>query len=243
MSLTQTCVAPLDKRAKGKAVKTHRRKVTGADLHILLRLVTLPANVTKKNLKKETRKDKNTFQNGAASLIKTVFLLPLQSSSSGPSSSSSKTDEDIDSSETRSSADESALEEEVATQENTVGSSTPDSSSSSWSTCSSSSSSPPPEDAMTLGQQDFSEHNWPIPDTLFSRFQVSPDHHTGETLTPDGYSWLLQVRVRFSLPPLSFSVSPPDYDDANDIIEVSSRSNCPRLLMFCYVSSFLASLA
>lgn len=33
---------------------------------------------------------------------------------------------------------------------------------------------------------------------------------------------------------------PPDYDYPNDIIEVSSASNCPRVLIFCYVSRYLA---
>lgn len=31
---TNLCLSPLDKRTKGKATKTHRRKVTEADLHI-----------------------------------------------------------------------------------------------------------------------------------------------------------------------------------------------------------------
>lgn len=33
---------------------------------------------------------------------------------------------------------------------------------------------------------------------------------------------------------------PPDYEYPSDIIEVSSASNCPHALIFCYVSRYLA---
>lgn len=159
-----------------------------------------------------------------------MFLLLLQTSSS---CSSSKADEDMDSSDTHSSADESVLEEEVATQENTVDSSTADSSS-----CSSNSGfSPCPEEgAVTSALQSLPEFGWPtLPDTLFHRIQVSPDHCTGETATPNGDSASLQVRVCSSPSFFSSRLS------ASSRLRISQRhyrgelrlqlSSCPHILL------------
>lgn len=129
-----------------------------------------------RDLNKKRRKERKSFQNLAASLSKTVFLLLVQSSSS---CSSSKTDEYIDTSDARCSADESAQEEEVATQENTVDSSTADSSSSGSPLC-------PAEG--TIAPLSFPENVWQLPGSFCHRLQVSPDHCTGETVTTDGDS-------------------------------------------------------
>lgn len=93
------------------------------------------------------------------------------SSSLSSSCSSSKSDEDIDSNDNRTSADESVLEE-LATQENTVDS-TADSSS-----CNNGFSPNPAECAVTPPEQSISECGWQLPDNLFHRLQISPDHCT-----------------------------------------------------------------